>query len=474
MAKNRLALGSTLLGTVLLTACLAAPPEPQPEHAADPTARTRVLDAIWRELARNDPFFDADAPATRAIFDQHRDRLLRLSEPAERLREIVRAISRISDGHLHLTTRFFLPDRPPPPLPLAGAAPLYRPAIGFERFHRDYYLWVAPPPGDSRSEASPAAALPHAAPGAATPETQFCRIVAIDGAAVPFGGSWNLLNGPLDTSVEILLERANGQRFTASFPRTVPVVPPRFFAPTTQQVVVDPDTGEQQLVEHEIVIEARRLPDNLGYIRIEHLVKVQVVRDFNAALNRLMDTDGLVLDLRDTGGGYPWVMLPIAGRFYQRYTPVARFSCRTAGLRELLSVIGPLGVPAWRPTYSNPIVVLTADRTASMAEGLAFALGDTGRAVLMGRPTMGLNAAIRNTALPDGLVLWHSWVRTDRLGRRPNYQGVGVEPHLRVELTAADVERLGLTRAIREERELQFDSAVAKLKELVAARKDRR
>lgn len=420
--------------------------------------RTALLDQVWRELAANDPFFDPSAPQTQQIYAEHAAKLRETADPTERIREIVRAISRFQDGHLALTTRWFLPDKPAPPLPLAGGEPLFRPRIGFERFHRHYYIWfdgaAAPRTADRESDGAPRDRL-------------FCRVVEIDGALVPFGGAWHMLNGPKDTPVTLLLERPDGTRFSAEYVRRQPVVPPRFFAPTTQQVIVDEKTGEQRVEEAEVVIESRRLPDNLGYIRIEHLVTTQVVRDFNAALSSLMDTDGLILDLRDTGGGYPWIMLPIAGRFYDRYAPVARFSCRTPVMRELLRMVGPVGVIPWRPTYRKPLVVLINDRTASMAEGLSFSLGDTGRAVLIGRPTMGLNAAIRNRTLSNGLVLRHSWVRTDRLGRG-HYQGVGVEPHERVELGVADVQRLGLQRAIAQERELQLERAVQRLRALTA------
>ncbi|MBW7904279.1 MAG: hypothetical protein LC135_12910 [Phycisphaerae bacterium] len=449
------------LGLVMAlgAACGGARTYAYADEGAAPMLRTALLDQVWRELATNDPFFDPAAPETRRIYAEHAAKLRETGDPTERIREVVRAISRFQDGHLALTTRWFLPDRPAPPLPLAGGEPLFRPRIGFERFHRHYYVWfagVAAADGESGER--------DGAPG----QRLLCRVVEIDGALVPFGGAWHMLNGPKDTPVTLLLERPDGTRFTASYMRTSPVVPPRFFAPTTQQVVVDEQTGERRVEEREVVIEARRLPDNLGYIRIEHLVKTQVVRDFNAALGTLMDTDGLILDLRDTGGGYPWIMLPIAGRFYDRYTPVARFSCRTPVMRELLRMIGPVGVIPWRPVYRKPLVVLVNDRTASMAEGLSFSLGDTGRAVLIGRPTMGLNAAIRNKTLANGLVLRHSWVRTDRLGRG-HYQGVGVEPHERVELGVADVQRLGLRRAIAQERELQLERAVQRLRELAKA-----
>ena len=132
----------------------------------------------------------------------------------------------------------------------------------------------------------------------------------------------------------------------------------------------------------------------LGYIRIQHLVTMQVVDDFNLALDGLMETDGLILDLRNTGGGYPWVMVPIIGRFFDKPQKVCSFDGRSPAIGTLVRSVGKIGIAPAGKTYDKPLVVLINDHTASMSEGLSFCLGDTGRGLLMGRPTMGLRLSV--------------------------------------------------------------------------------
>lgn len=410
--------------------------------------RTRLLDEIWEQLAEHDAFFDPNDAELRRLFERTRERIAGLPDEGQRLREIVRALSRIGDGHLHLTTRWFLPDKPPPPLPVAGQRPLFRPAERFTRFRRDWYIRLDLDEGDATKR-------------------QACRVVSVDGADATHGG-WALLNGEKGSRVEIELETLAGRRLRRSFERTEEVQPPQHFAPTTQRVVKDPQTGRETTETREIVIESRRLEGNLGYIRIEHLITFQVVVEFNEALDALMDTDGLILDLRGTRGGYPWIMVPIAGRFFSEYQPVCSFEGRSPLIAPLLAAVGPVGVPPVGQTYDRPLVVLINDSTGSMSEGLSFTLGDTGRAVLVGRPTRGLNAAIRNTTLSGGLVLWHSWIQVNRVGRG-HYQNVGVQPHERVELSAEELAGMELSVAAALEAGRQYEHALRRLRELVAA-----
>lgn len=415
-------------------------------------SRTALLDAIWAQLRAHDAFFDANAPAVRAAHQRCRAELMATADEAQRLRHVVRLLCEIDDGHLSLSTRWFLPDKPPPPLPLAGAEPLFRPRIPWQRFRKDYYLRLGI----------------NAAIGDADGPAREARIVAIDGAPLRRGLAWALINGPRGTRVVLTVEDWDGRRSDVTFERDTPVIPPKHFAPTTQVVIKPPDGGPARKVTREVVVESRRIDGDVGYIRLEHLITTQVVNDFYAALREHADAAGLILDLRDTGGGYPWIMLPIAGRFMPQSVAVAQFEARSSMPGRLLSLIGPLGVPALHPHVRQPLVVLINDGTGSMSEGLAFALGDSGRALLVGRPTRGLNAAIRNVTLPGGLVLWHSWIQVNRLGRG-HYQGVGVEPHERVELPAEAVRRLGVAQAAQEESRVQLAHAIRRLREMMAS-----
>lgn len=422
-------------------------------RADDKVDRRRValFDEVWSELSKHDAFFDPRSPKLKSLREEYRPKVAATDDPLERLRLIVRMLSRIEDGHTHLTTRFLLPDRPPPPLPLAGDQPLFRPRLEYTRFRRDYYV--------------PA----QVADASGKPQREDCRLIAIDDAKISHGVGWSLLNGPADTEVELTLQRANGDLIPYRVKRTIAVKPPEFFTTTTQAVVKDPKTGEEKTQTVEIVIEAKRLEGNLGYIRIVHLLTSQVITDFNRALDELMDTDGLVLDLRDNDGGYPWIMVPIVGRFYSTYQKVCSFEGRSPLISGPLKAIGQVGIPPVGTTYTKPLVVLINDDTASMGEGLAFSLGDTGRAALIGRPTRGLNAAIRNVTLANGLVLWHSWIRVNRADGR-HYQNVGVQPHELIELPLADVQRLGFAAAADREAELQLETAITRLKARIEAK----
>lgn len=439
-----------ILALVLAAGWMAQPASAPAEE------RTALFDEVWDQLSRHDPFFDPDDPAARRIHDEFRARIAATPDELERVRHIVRALSRLGDGHTHLSSRWFLPDKPPPPLPLAGKAPLYRAPLGVEIFHRDPYMRLEFPdePRDGPRV--------HA---------EYCRIREIDGAVCSIFSGWDLIYGPKDSRVEMEFERPDGRRIRRSFVRNIPVNPPKHFAPTTQVVVTQPAGGKPRVKEVEVIVVARRLAHNLGYIQLRHLVTQQATDDFNAALDGLMDTDGLVLDLRNNHGGYPWIMLPIAGRFFDKYQKVCSFDGKSPLIGPLVRLVGKVGIPPFGQTYRKPVVVLIDDATASMGEGLAFCLGDTGRAVLVGRPTMGLNAAIRNTTLSNGLVLWHSWIRVNRLNGE-HYQGIGVQPTERVELTPDVWRGKSIHDAVKLESQRQLDRAVEKLRQLVAAAAD--
>src|SRR5262249_52762475 len=72
-------------------------------------SRTALFDEIWHELSVHDPFFDPDAPEIRKLYDEHRSRIENMPDELDRLREIIRTLSFLKDGHTGLMSRWFLP-----------------------------------------------------------------------------------------------------------------------------------------------------------------------------------------------------------------------------------------------------------------------------------------------------------------------------------------------------------------------------
>ena len=76
------------------------------------------------------------------------------------------------------------------------------------------------------------------------------------------------------------------------------------------------------MVEIEVIREKIKIPsieseifeNNTGYISI-NLFGDNTSRDFEAALDTMQDSSGLIIDLRDNGGGYLQSSVEILSRF---------------------------------------------------------------------------------------------------------------------------------------------------------------
>jgi len=143
-------------------------------------------------------------------------------------------------------------------------------------------------------------------------------------------------------------------------------------------------------------VEWKRLPHQIGYIKINDLIASEIVSQFDAALNELRKSRGLILDIRDIPrGGNTDVAEPIMARLvdrrlgYQEVAPLRE--------RKYIKEISPRG--DW--TYAAPIVVLVNRWTASMGEGIAIGLDGMKRATIVGTQMAGLNGGVFNLELPE-------------------------------------------------------------------------
>jgi carboxyl-terminal processing protease len=143
-------------------------------------------------------------------------------------------------------------------------------------------------------------------------------------------------------------------------------------------------------------VDWRLLKGGFGYIKINDLGSDDTVAGFDAALEQVKTTRGLIIDLRATqSGGNTSVAEPIMGRLigrrmpYQKGTPV-----RGDGWTREVSPRG-----GW--TYKAPVVVLVGRWTASMGEGMAIGLDAMKRATVVGSRMAGLNGAVFDLQLPN-------------------------------------------------------------------------
>lgn len=191
----------------------------------------------------------------------------------------------------------------------------------------------------------------------------------------------------------------------------------------------------RRLVEYQRRAISRQLGHRIGYIEVTGFGQ-DVERDFDQAMQQLEKTRGLILDLRNNGGGFVNSVLQIASYFFPEQTDLGEFISRDG--RSTTRYTGLA-----RFLYRAPVIVLVSSRTASGGEILAAAMQERQRAVVVGThdSTCGcLLGVSRTIRLADGgrLNVSDTDFRTAS-GRRIERRGV--KPDFKVGLRAIDLLR---------------------------------
>jgi carboxyl-terminal processing protease len=183
-------------------------------------------------------------------------------------------------------------------------------------------------------------------------------------------------------------------------------------------------------------------------VRFDAFTRAVTYDLMRALQNRLRRARGIVLDLRNNGGGDSEAMTDIVSIFLEPRTPLGRFTDRTGRVvvepetrRAMVLAADAIA------SFDGSLAVLTSERTASAAEIFVASIKEARRAVLIGTGTCGCVLAIRRRhLLPDGgeLDISEMDYRTS-LGQR--LEGAGVAPDETITLSLSDL-RAARDRAI--------------------------
>lgn len=181
---------------------------------------------------------------------------------------------------------------------------------------------------------------------------------------------------------------------------------------------------------------ARRIGEDrdLGYLRIKNnLGDDGLVPHFDAALQYLKATRGLILDLRETqSGGSTSVAHALLGRFVTQKSPWVAKAAGAAkrGTEPRVEEVVPRGPFA----YAARTLVLVDRWTAGEGETLAIGLETAARATLVGTAMAGLRGDTREIRLPrSGIVLRYPAARVFHANGTPRE---AVRPGIPVDIVA--------------------------------------
>jgi carboxyl-terminal processing protease len=229
-------------------------------------------------------------------------------------------------------------------------------------------------------------------------------IISVDGKdmhGMNADQSSNLIRGPQGTTVKLVVQRGSDKlQFTV---QREPIAVPS--------------------------VRSAALPGGVVYIRI-YSFETSTGTDFDKQLrDGLAGASGVVLDLRDDGGGFIEDAQNVISQFVS--------SGEAYELRDRKGAVDRTMVSGNPPAPSLPVVVLVNGNTASASEMVAGSLRVHSRARLFGTVTYGKGSVQQDFPLPDGSDL-HLTTKHWFLPDGSSVQDVGLQPDVEVRLPSPD------------------------------------
>jgi C-terminal processing protease CtpA/Prc len=364
------------LATAVIVGPFAAAAEP-PDQPVESGRFATDFEAAWKELDRSYAYFDEKTTDWQAVHDLYRREVLDVADNVGFLNFLERFIEELYDFHLNLSLR-------------NAASPALVPAAvdcwaGFDG-GRAMVTAVRPATPASRAGIRPGMEIVRI-DGRPVVDALRERLGRCGARGDPSASDWAL--------IALLAGRGDARRHL-----TIAA------GGTNREFSLEPCSRPNhagRLLEH-------RIDDaGIGIVRFhDSLGDNATVAAFDEAMDKLTDTEGLILDLRDTpSGGNTTVARGIMGRLvgkeaaYQKHLLASEE--RTYGVRRSwVELVTPRGTTP----YTAPVVVLVDRWTASMGEGLAIGLDGLGRATVVGTRMAGLLGGTCSFTLPEtGIVM---------------------------------------------------------------------
>lgn len=196
----------------------------------------------------------------------------------------------------------------------------------------------------------------------------------------------------------------------------------------------------------------RVLDDNVGYIRYESFQDGIGDGNLNEVLSSLITCSGLIIDIRNNGGGNLTNAHQLAARFVQQKTLVGYIQHKTGKGHSDFSQMEPRYLePSSQLRWQKGVCVLTNRHVYSAANEFAMMMHALPNVKLVGDRTGGGAGMPFNSSLPNGWNVRFSAVPLYDAQRQP--AEFGVEPDYSVSITDEDFRR-GRDTIIEKAREL--------------------
>ena len=200
--------------------------------------------------------------------------------------------------------------------------------------------------------------------------------------------------------------------------------------------------GEQDFLEIEVVREKIKIPsieeeyfkdENLSYIAV-NLFWEETSTEFKKALRNIpKDSKGLIIDLRDNGGGYLQSSVEMLSEFLEKNTPLVETKYKQSEYNTTYYSNNNGNL------FDKKIVVLINENSASASEITAGTLRKYNKAIIVGKKSYGKWSVQQPFDLSDGSLLKLTIAKWFIPGWK-NIDKEGIEPDIEIDFLDEDYE----------------------------------
>ena len=194
----------------------------------------------------------------------------------------------------------------------------------------------------------------------------------------------------------------------------------------------------------DLPVEFKVLPSGYGYIKISSFSDNDVlsIQVWERAIKFFLDNKipGVILDMRNNGGGDGWLADQMAAYFFDKETVVGNTAFYNKGSGNFYMDPGDqksMIPPRSELQFSGPVAVLVGPACASACEFFSYDMTINDRALIVGQyPSEGAGGSVEPFVMPENISAQMTFGRAVDAQGNIHLEGKGVTPTVKVPVTA--------------------------------------